>query len=85
MGTLKRGSRGLCCNSQGSEMSRSLPLSLRSALGEERAFKNSMTDLNTSALCLLQVRSNYSTDKRLLAQGAWHPGCHSRGQDIMVP
>lgn len=59
-------------DSQGSEMSHSLPLSLRSALGEERAFKNSTADLNTSAPCLLQVRSNYSADKRLLAQGAWH-------------
>lgn len=66
-------------------MSRSLLLSLRSALGEERAFKNSITDLNTSASCLLQVRSNYSADKRLLAQGAWHPGCHSRVLDTMVP
>lgn len=84
MGTFKHVSGGLRCDSQGSEMSRSLLLSLRSALGEERAFKNSMTDLNTSAPCLLQVRSNYSADKRLLAQGAWHPGCHSRGQDTMV-
>lgn len=63
----------------------SLLLSLRSALGEERAAKNSMTDLNTSAPCRLQVRSNYSADKRLLAQGAWHPRCPSRGLDAMGP
>lgn len=66
-------------------MRHSLPLSSRSALGEERAFKNSTTDLNISALCLLQVISNYSADKRLLAQGNWHSRCHSRGLDTMVP
>lgn len=70
---------GLLFDSPGSEMSRSLPLSSRSALGEERAFKNSITGLNISAPRLLQVISNYSADKRLLAQGAWHPRCHSRG------
>lgn len=66
-------------------MSHSLPLSSRSALGEERAFKNSITGLNISAPRLLQVISNYSADKRLLAQGAWHPRCHSRGLDTVVP
>lgn len=70
--------KGLLFDSPGSAMSHSPPLGLRSALGEERAFKNSTANLNTSAPCLLQVISNYSADKRVLAQGTWHPRCHSR-------
>lgn len=66
-------------------MNHSLPLSSRSALGEERVFKNSITGLNISAPSLLQVISNYSADKRLLAQGAWHPRCIPGGWALWSP
>lgn len=66
-------------------LSYALPLSSGSALGGESAFKNRTADLNTFAPCLLQVRSNYSADKRLLAQGGWHQGCRCRGLATLAP
>lgn len=64
-GDINPGGGGPLFDSPDSEMSHSLPLSSRSALGEERAFKNSITGLNISAPSLLLVISNYSADKRL--------------------
>lgn len=65
-------------------MSRSLPLSLSSALGERGCLKIARAALNTSAPCLLQVRSYYPAEERLLARESLDHGCYSRVLGSMV-
>lgn len=64
-------------------MSRSLPLS--TALGERGCLKIARAALNTSAPCLLQVRSYYPAEERLLARESLDHGCYSRVLGSMVP
>lgn len=65
-------------------MSRSLPLSLSSVVGDRGQLKIALTDLNTSAPCLLQVLLLCLQQETFSLESLDYQ-CHSRVPGPMVP